>query len=140
MFPIIRLLASRSKLGIPIGMLAMAVASVFTPSSALATAGDLYVTDLATGSVIRYEPDGTPNTFATGLVSPQGISFDEATSTMAAYFYVCDAGDGGATSGIIYRYDRSGNRTTFATGLDNPIGVASDASSHISGAEMISVP
>ena len=70
-----------------------------------------------------------PFSFATGLVSPQGITFDEATSATATY--VCDAGDGGATSGIVYRYDRSGNRTTFKTGLDNPIGIASDGANVI---------
>ena len=90
MVPLIRLLASRSKIGIPISMFAMAIACAFTPSSASAAAGDLYVTDPSTGSVIQYQPDGTPNTFATGLISPQGITFDEATSATAAYFYVAD--------------------------------------------------
>ena len=71
-------------------------------------------------------PDGTASTFASGLVSPQGIVFDQATDTTAAYFYVADAGDGGSTSGIVYRYDRDGIRTSFATGLDNPMGLALD--------------
>jgi hypothetical protein len=109
-------------------MLALAIAGLFNPSSAFAAAGDLYVTDSATGSVIRYEPDGTPNTFASGLVDPQGITFDEGNATTASYFYVADKGDGGATSGIVYRFDRDGNRTTFFSGLDNPVGVAADGS------------
>src|ERR1044071_7849797 len=75
---------------------------------------DLYVTDLASGSVVRYEPDGTAHTFATGLTSPQGITFNGRTSQNPAFFYVADAGDGGATSGVIWRYDVSGNRTLFA--------------------------
>ena len=115
--PLVRLLAA--------ACIGLATQFTFTPKS-YSDSGDLYATDLATGSVIRYSPDGTPHTFATGLVSPQGIAFDQATDTSAAYFYVADQGDGGATSGIIYRYDRNGNRTTFATGLDRPIGVAID--------------
>lgn len=95
-------------------------------SLAFATPGDLFVTDLATGTVIRYAPDGTPTTFATGLISPQGIVFFQGNSSTTSALYVADAGDGGATSGVVYRYDLAGNRTTFATSLNNPIGLAVD--------------
>ena len=115
---------SLTRLGL--ALLAVAAAQFALISSSFAAVGGVYVTDLASGSVIAYAPDGTPTTFATGLVSPQGIIFDEATDTMAGYFYVADAGDGGPTSGVVYRYDRAGNRTTFFTGLNNPIGLALD--------------
>ncbi len=120
--PLVRLLAA--------AFIGLATQFTFAPKS-YSDPGDLYVTDLASGSVIRYSPDGTPHTFATGLVSPQGITFHQASDTSAAYFYVADQGDGGATSGVIYRYDRSGNRTTFApaaggSGLNRPTGLAVD--------------
>ena len=38
-------------------------------------AGSLFVTDLATGSVIVYDSTGAGTTFDTGLTSPQGITF-----------------------------------------------------------------
>ena len=102
------------------------VAQFAFASLASATPGDLFATDLATGSVIRYAQDGTPTTFASGLTSPQGIVFFQGNSSMTSALYVADAGNGGATSGVVYRYDLIGNRTTFATSLDNPIGLAVD--------------
>ncbi|MEO6971645.1 MAG: hypothetical protein ABI217_12215, partial [Chthoniobacterales bacterium] len=102
------------------------VAQFAFASLASATPGDLFVTDLATGSVIRYTPDGTGTTFASGLISPQGIVFFQGNSSTTSALYVTDAGDGGATSGVVYRYDLAGNRTTFATSLDNPIGLTVD--------------
>ena len=44
------------------------------------------------------DSDGNPTTFATGLVSPQGIAFD-----LSKNLYVCDAGDGGDGNGLIMR-------------------------------------
>ena len=102
------------------------VAQFAFASLASATPGDLFVTDLATGSVIRYTSDGTGSTFASGLISPQGIVFFQGNSSTTSALYVADAGDGGATSGVVYRYDLAGNRTTFATSLDNPIGLTVD--------------
>ena len=115
---------SLTRLGL--ALIAVAAAQFALISSSFADVGGLYVTDLDSGSVIAYTPDGTPTTFATGLISPQGIVFDKATATIAAYFYVADAGDGGPTSGVVYRYDRA-NRTTFFSGLDNPVGLAVNA-------------
>ena len=127
MFPHHRRTAWVSLTRFGIALLAVAAAQFtlsFNSFAVNAAEGGLYVTDLASGSVISYAADGTPTTFATGLISPQGIVFTQATSTMAAYFYVADAGDGGPTSGVVYRYDRAGNRTTFFTELNNPIGLA----------------
>lgn len=85
--------------------------------------GDLYVTNLATGSVIKYAPDGTFTTFASGLTSPQGIVFDQAKN-----LYVADAGNGGAGNGSIFKYTLSGTKTTFRSGMHNPIGLTTDGS------------
>src|SRR5690242_5562305 len=122
MVPIIRLLASRSKLGILIGMLAVAIAGELS-IPVYAAPGDLYVTDQSTGSVVVYDPDGNPTTFATGLVSPQGITFD-----LSKNLYVCDAGDGGDGNGLIMKYDTLGNGSVFRSGLNNPLGLDTDGS------------
>lgn len=104
-----------------------AVATGFTlTSSSFAAPGDLYVTDLATGSIIVYAPDGTPTTFDTGLTSPQGIAFDQAKN-----LYVVDAGNGTSGAGTIFKYDINiggSSKTTFRTGLSNPQGMAIDGS------------
>jgi hypothetical protein len=92
---------------------------------ASANPGDLYVSDLATNSILVFAPDGTQRTFATGLNSPQGIAFDHAKN-----LYVADAG-----SGSVFKYDLAGNKTTFypppgsiQPALLNPIGLTLDGS------------
>ena len=78
----------------------------------------------STGSVVVYDPDGNPTTFATGLISPQGITFD-----LSKNLYACDAGDGGDGNGLISEaYDTLGNGTVFRSGLNNPIGLDTDGS------------
>src|SRR5258708_6857514 len=92
----------------------LAGAALAFTSSSIAGPGDLYVTDLATGSIIRYLPDATASTFDTGLTSTQGIAFDKAKN-----LYVADAGDGSDGAGIIYKYDITvggSSKTTFFTG------------------------
>src|SRR3954453_18370930 len=80
--------------------LVMLAAAVAFTSTCVAAPGGLYVTDLATGSIDVYAPDGTPSTFTTGITSPQGIVFDQAKN-----LYVVDAGDGAAGTGAIFKYD-----------------------------------
>ncbi|MGI8890908.1 MAG: hypothetical protein ACR2G0_09030 [Chthoniobacterales bacterium] len=78
-----------------------------------AAAGDLFVTDLASNSVIVYSPDGTQRTFATDLDTPEGIVFDSLGN-----LYVADHG-----SGNIYKYKADGSRTVFVSGLQGPVGL-----------------
>ena len=104
----------------------IAGAALTISSSSFATnAGDLFVTDLATGSVIVYSPDGTGTTFDTGLTSPQGIALDNTN-----HLYVADAGDGTPGAGTIFQYDLAvgGPRVPFRTDLNNPQGMAFDGS------------
>ena|SRR5450432_4195611 len=70
---------------IVIVLLAGAMQFMFT-SSARATAGDLFVTDSVTNSIVAYSTDGTMRTFASGLDDPQGLTFDAI-----GYLYVADA-------------------------------------------------
>src|SRR4051812_37839054 len=45
-------------------------------NTASATAGDLYVSEVDTGSVLKFDAAGNRTTFATGLMSPFGLTFD----------------------------------------------------------------
>src|SRR5689334_14952561 len=122
MFALNRLFPSRSKFGIPIGMLAVAIAATLT-APVFAAPGDLYVTDGSTGSVIRYDSDGNPTTFATGLINPQGITID-----LSKNIYVCDIGDGADGNGLIMKYDLAGNGSVLRGGLSDPLGLDVDGS------------
>ncbi|HEY3663744.1 MAG TPA: hypothetical protein VGL24_11370 [Chthoniobacterales bacterium] len=80
-----------------------------------AAPGDLYVSDLASNSIVVYKPDGTPSTFASGLDSPQGLTFDQLGN-----LFVVDGG-----SGSVFKFSPDGlTKTTVATGLNSPVGVA----------------
>ena len=124
MFPHNRRTRRKSLTRFSIALFAVTAQFICT-SHSFAAPGDLYVTDLATGSVVVYAPDGSATTFATDLTSPQGIVFDAGVGFPSS-IYVADAGDGGANHGVVYRYDVFGNRTTLATSLSNPIGLAID--------------
>jgi hypothetical protein len=109
-----------------VSQLTIALVALAAPlaSSSFGAAGDLYVTDLATGSVIVYAPDGSSTTFTTGLTSPQGITFDRGKN-----LYVADAGAGQPGDGAIFKYDlATATQTTVLANLDNPIGVTLDGS------------
>ena len=95
-------------------LLATAALSTFT-SNAFAAAGDLFVSDLATNSIVVYHPDGTKFTFATGLNSPQGLAFDQFGN-----LYEADLG-----TGRLFQFTADGTRSIFASGLLSPVGVAS---------------
>ncbi len=83
-------------------------------SVACGAAGDLFVTDLQTNSIVVYSPDGSQRTFATGLDSPQGLVFDSLGN-----LFVADNG-----SGSVYKYGADGTRTVFASGLQGPVGLS----------------
>lgn len=98
-----------------IGLLSCAVATALTlVSQASAAPGDLFVSDLATNSIVVYKPDGSSSTFASGLNSPQGLAFDPVGNLFVA--------DGG--SGNVYRFTPDGTRSTVASDFSNPVGVA----------------
>ena len=91
--------------------LGCAFASAFAANS-YGAAGDLYVSDLATNSIIVYKPNGTASTFATGFDQPQGLAFDQAKN-----LYVADKG-----TGSIFKITQAGTKTVFVTGLVTPVG------------------
>jgi hypothetical protein len=77
----------------------------FGPGGAFGT--DLYV---STGTAIeRIATDGTPSTFATGLVSANGIAFSN-DDAFDLYLYVVDDG-----VNEVQRIDSTGQKSTFAS-------------------------
>ncbi len=98
-----------------IAIVATSLLALAIPSSAVAAAGDLYVTDLATNSVIIYNHDGTASTFATGFSSPQGLAFDTNKN-----LYVADGG-----TGNIFLIAPDGTKTVFAAAaVTTPAGIS----------------
>jgi hypothetical protein len=97
-----------------LGLIAATSALTLAPKVS-ANPGDLYVSDLATNSIIVYRPDGTSFTFASGLNSPQGVGFNPAGDLIVA--------DGG--SGNIYKFTvPDGVQSTIASGFSTPVGIA----------------
>ena len=96
------------------GWLVAAACSCAFGSHAFAAAGDLYVSDLATNSILIYKPNGTRSVLASGFNKPQGLAFDQEKN-----LYVADKG-----SGNIYKVKLNGTKTVFLSGLQSPVGVA----------------
>jgi len=97
-----------------LGLIAATTALTLAPKVS-ANPGDLYVSDLATNSIIVYRPDGSSFTFASGLNSPQGVGFNPAGDLIVA--------DGG--SGNIYKFTvPEGVQSTIASGFTFPVGIA----------------
>ena len=114
MIPINRRLLTGLLGKICLGLFAATTALTLAPKVS-ANPGDLYVSDLASNSIIVYRPDGTSFTFASGLDSPQGLVFDPAGNLLVA--------DGG--SGNIYKFTvPEGVQSTVASGFSSPVGVA----------------
>jgi len=107
-----------------LGLIAATTTLTLAPKAS-ANPGDLYVSDLATNSIVVYPPDfklgDTPITFVSGLNQPQGVVLDQNKNV-----YVADAG-----SGNIYKYDQNKVQSTFISGLQNPMGLAFDGSDFI---------
>ncbi len=78
--------------------------------------GDLYVSDLGTGTVIKVTPEGQKSTFASGFQNPVGLAFD-ATGNL----YVANSVDNS-----VIMVTPKGTMTTFASGFNTPFGLAFD--------------
>src|SRR5215471_17034544 len=73
-----------------------------------ASAQNLFLS--AGNSIYEFTPNGTETTFASGLIGPGALTFDEGGN-----LFVAD-------SGTIDRFTPQGVRSTFASGLDDPQG------------------
>jgi DNA-binding beta-propeller fold protein YncE len=83
-------------------------------------AGNLYASDYDAGSIMKLDASGNKTTFASGLVSPDGLAFGNGNLYAADY-----------NRGRIDKFDASGNSTAFATGLLNPTGLAFDGGGNL---------
>jgi sugar lactone lactonase YvrE len=84
-------------------------------------AGNLFVANAGTSSILKFTPEGVRTTFASGDLSIDGfvagLAFDSAGN-----LFVGDAG-----SGTVYKFTPAGVQTTFASGFFSPIALAFDS-------------
>jgi len=83
--------------------------------------GDLYETDLGSGTIFRFTPDGTKSSFASGLTAPVGLAFDGKGNT-----FIGDAG-----GGVVVKVAPDGIQSAFATIPEGPTGLAFDGSGNL---------
>ena len=97
----------------------------------LAAAGDLYVADTASNTVLKFSPDGSRTTFASGFGSIADLAFDRYGN-----LFVADAGSpsappGDVGSGTISKFSPDGSKSTFATELRGLLRMAFDATGNL---------
>src|SRR5438046_1610152 len=97
------------------------LATALLPFSVLAAPGDLYEADNSSNTILKFTPDGTKSTFASGLNRPFGLAFDGSGNLFEADY----------DSGTIFKFAPDGTKTTFASGLSNPTGLAFDSSGNL---------
>ena len=103
------------------------VLTVLSPAKAHAAAGDLYESDLGSGAIFKFTPDGTKTVFASSLTQPYGIVFDRVGNLYVA----------SRTGGTITKITPSGTQTPFASGLTQPAGLAFDANGTLYVADLV---
>src|SRR5207302_456962 len=87
----------------------------------LAAPGDLSEADNSSNTILKFTPDGTKSTFASGLNRPFGLAFDGSGNLF-------EADDG---SNTIFEFTPDGTKSTFASGLSDPTGLAFDSSGNL---------
>ena len=97
------------------------LATALLPICVCAAPRDLYDADYSSGTIFKFTPNGTKNTFASGLSGPEGLAFDASGN-----LYETDY-----NSGTIFKFTPDGTKSTFASGLSNPRGLAFDASGNL---------
>jgi sugar lactone lactonase YvrE len=99
------------------GLLVLA-ASIQT---ARAAAGDLYVSEFGSGSVLKFDSAGNRTTFVSGLTGPFGLTFDRNGN-----LFVADK-----DTNSIFKITPSGTKTTFASGLHTPTALVFDGAGNL---------
>lgn len=105
-----------------------AVAVLFLPSRVHSAPGDLYLADTSNAAILKYAPDGTKSTFASGLPQPVAIAFDREGN-----LFVADSGSGTVqTESTIFKFTPDGTKSTFADlGLSVPLNMAFDGAGNL---------
>ncbi len=98
----------------------LASLAIFLTGSSRGLALDLYASDVVSGEVLQFTPDGTQSTFTT-VGAPRGLAFDSAGNLYVA--------DGNALA--IIKITPAGVQSTFASGLNDPRGIAFDAGGNL---------
>jgi sugar lactone lactonase YvrE len=92
------------------------------PHAVRAAAGDLFVADAGTDSVVKYNPAGNTTTFAPGVNGAGGVAFDSKGNV-----YVSDA----ATNAVL-KFTPGGVKSVFASGFSGgPLGLAFDPAGNL---------
>src|SRR5947207_11548074 len=94
------------------------LATALLPFSVLAAPGDLYEADNSSNTILKFAPDGTESTFASGLNGPFGLAFDSSGNVF----------EGDTGTNTIFKFTPDGTGSTFAAGLSGPSGLAFDTS------------
>jgi sugar lactone lactonase YvrE len=79
--------------------------------------GELFAADQASGHIYTFDPDGTQNTFASGLKWISGITFDSH-----GILFVADD-----HANTIYKFTPNGTRTIFSKGIKAVSGLTFDS-------------
>ncbi len=95
------------------------------PLQGKAAPGDLFVSDILSGSIVRFSLDGSQREdFATGLNNPLGLAFDSSGRLYSA----------SVADNTVYQFSLDGStRTPFggAGAVSNPIGLAFDSGGNL---------
>jgi sugar lactone lactonase YvrE len=102
-------------------LITLALTALSLPISAHSAPGDLYESDLGSGTIFRFAPDGTKSTFASGFNTPIGLAFDGKGNAFI----------GAAGGGTVIKVAPGGTQSAFATIPDGPTGLAVDSSGNL---------
>ena len=87
-----------------------AMTAAILPANLFAAPGDLYEADFSNSAILKFTPDGTQSTFASGSLGlPVALAFDGNGNLFEA-----DA------NGTIFKFTPDGTKSTFASGLNSP--------------------
>ena len=104
-----------------LALIAIALTTPLFSINTYGAPGDLYETDLASGTVFKFATDGTQSTFVSGLMTPIGIGFDGKGNT-----FISEAG-----AGAVVKIAPDGTQSAFAAIPDGPTGLAFDSSGNL---------
>src|SRR5205807_2201350 len=85
------------------------------------SAGNLFVAEYTSGTILKFAPDGTRSIFASGLIGPQGLAFDSAGNLFAADY----------NDGAIWKFAPDGTGSIFAYAQTPPTGLAFDSAGNL---------
>jgi sugar lactone lactonase YvrE len=92
-----------------------------------AAAGDLYVSEIDTGSILKIDDAGNRTTFASGLSDPFGLAFDGNGNLFVAE----------KNTNLVLKYTPGGAKSTFGSNLHLPTSLAFDATGNLFVADFL---